>query len=218
MTSPFETELEQVLESYRQGLARSQHDDASDGFNISQVSALIARSVAAVERASGRNSKYSQRVSEVLLQKDHDWNRLARAVGVVDALLHDLRQGFTRSIEELLHADVFSDFIEMADHLVNSGYKDAAAVITGSTLEAHLRQLASKHLIVIEQDGRPKKADVLNAELTKAEAYSKLDQKSVTSWLALRNSAAHGDYSEYDKSQVQLMIRSVRDFINRNPA
>ena len=45
---------------------------------------------------------------------------------------------------------------------------------------------------------RPKKTDRMNSELTKAEAYSKLDQKSVTAWLDLRNKAAHGKYDEYD--------------------
>ncbi|MGA2715977.1 MAG: hypothetical protein ABSG41_22980, partial [Bryobacteraceae bacterium] len=62
------------------------------------------------------------------------------------------------------------------------------------------------------------KADLLNSELTAASVYSKLDQKSVTAWLDLRNKAAHGQYSEYAKEQVLLMIQSVRNFISRLPA
>ena len=58
----------------------------------------------------------------------------------------------------------------------------------------------------------------MNSELTKAEAYSKLDQKSVTAWLDLRNKAAHGKYDEYDLKQVALLNQGVRDFISRNPA
>jgi hypothetical protein len=64
----------------------------------------------------------------------------------------------------------------------------------------------------------PKKADTMNAELTKAMAYTKLDQKNVTAWLGLRNDAAHGNYNAYDKNQVVLLISSIRDFISRNPA
>ena len=48
------------------------------------------------------------------------------------------------SLAALAHAEVFADFLEMAQHLLDVGYKDAAAVIAGSALEAHLRQLAVK--------------------------------------------------------------------------
>jgi len=54
--------------------------------------------------------------------------------------------------------------------------------------------------------------------LAKAEVYTKLDQKSVTAWLDLRNKAAHGKYTEYEKEQVVLMMRSVTDFLARMTA
>jgi hypothetical protein len=112
--------------------------------------------------------------------------------------------------------------LEMASHLVDSGYKDAAAVISGSALEAHLRQLCLKAGLSIEisagGDTRPKKADTMNSELAGASVYSKLDQKNVTAWLDLRNKAAHGKYSEYSKEQVVVLITGIRDFITRNPA
>ena len=106
----------------------------------------------------------------------------------------------------------------MSKHLVLSGYKDAAAVMAGSTLEAHLRQIANKFSVQVEVSDRPKKADAINSDLAKISAYNKLDQKNVTAWLGLRNQAAHGNYNEYDKQQVNLLISSVRDFITRNPA
>ena len=77
--------------------------------------------------------------------------------------------------------------------------KDAAAVMIGSVLEEHLRQLCHSHKVDIftlkGMDEMPKKADVLNADLKKSGAYGPLDQKQVTAWLGLRNSAAHGKYS-----------------------
>ena len=107
---------------------------------------------------------------------------------------------------------------KMAQYLLDSGYKDAAAVIAGSTLEAHLRQLCKKVGITTDSGGKPKKADTINSELIKEGAYKKLDQKNVTAWLGLRNSAAHGDYEVYDNMQVNLLISSIRDFITRVPA
>lgn len=104
-------------------------------------------------------------------------------------------------------------------HLLSAGYKDAAAVMIGSTLEEHLRRLADSSSVSItrEVDGVPvaKKTELLNADLAKAEIYSKLDQKAVTTWLDLRNKAAHGKYEEYESRQVELMNQGVTEFMSR---
>ena len=102
--------------------------------------------------------------------------------GILKALREAYRAGYLSSVEESVHADVFSDFVEMADHLLAEGYKDPAAVVIGSTLEGHLRKLAMKNGIAPDNAGRPKKADQLNADLAGASVYSKLDQKSITAW------------------------------------
>jgi hypothetical protein len=106
------------------------------------------------------------------------------ARGMLQALRDDYESGYLQSVVELVHADLFADFLDMADHLIQQGYKDPAAVVAGSVLEEHLRKLCDKHGIdVLKADGTPKKADALNSELAGAGAYSKLDQKSVTAWL-----------------------------------
>lgn len=110
----------------------------------------------------------------------------------------------------------------MADRLLNDGYKDAAAVIAGSTLESHLRQLCQNNGIDTENStkrnrSRPKPASLLNQELGKT-VYSLYDQKTVTAWLDLRNCAAHGKYGEYTDEQVHLFIEGLRDFMERYPA
>ena len=101
---------------------------------------------------------------------------------------------------------------------MNEGYKDPAAVIIGSTLETHLRELCKSNGIDTEikkNDGKnvAKKAEVMNADLVKKEVYSKMYQKQVTAWLDLRNNAAHGKYDEYKKEDVSLMLQGVRQFI-----
>ena len=146
------------------------------------------------------------------------WKCLAQVIGIAKSLRYDLSNGYLKSFEELIHGDVFADYLEMAEHLCTTGYKDAAAVIAGSTLEAHLKKLCAKFSISTTSDLKAKKADTLNSELVKAGVYTKLDQKNVTSWLDLRNNAAHGNYNNYNKDQVALLISSVRDFIVRHAA
>ena len=142
-------------------------------------------------------------------------------IGILRAIKDEIDGGWLQNFKGLISAEIFSDFLEMADYLLNEKYKDAAAVMIGSVLEEHLRQLCIKNNIPIEfeKDGRmiSKKADKLNSELVSANIYNKLDQKNITTQLDIRNKAAHGKYSEYSESQVQLMQQSVIDFMARNP-
>ena len=139
--------------------------------------------------------------------------------GILSAAREELEGGWLSTKKRLISAEIFSDFLEMAQHLLDEEYKDPAAVMAGSVLEEHLRQLCQKHGISTKttKQGRPhpKKADALNADLAKKEVYNKLDQKQVTAWLDLRNKAAHGKYQEYTKEQVSLMLQSLSDFMVR---
>lgn len=143
-------------------------------------------------------------------------------LGILRAVRKELAGGWLRTTVGLVSAQIFSSFIEMAEHLLDEGYKDPATVMIGSVLEQHLRQLADKQGVAVTfVDGRgrtvPKKADSLNADLTKAGVYNLLDQKQVTAWLDLRNKAAHGDYTAYTSEQVRLMNQGVVNFITRIP-
>ncbi len=139
--------------------------------------------------------------------------------GILSAAREDLTGGWLTTTRGLISAEIFSDFLEMAEYLSEEGYKDPAAVMAGSVLEEHLRQLCQKHGIATTttKQGSPlsRKADALNADLAKKNVYNKLDQKNVTAWLDLRNKAAHGKYQEYTKEQVSLMLQSVSDFMVR---
>jgi hypothetical protein len=108
---------------------------------------------------------------------------------------------------------VFADFLEMGEYLLNEGYKDAAAVIIGAVLEDGLRKIAVQRAVAVtSQAGRPLTIDPLNAALANDGAYNKLAQKQITSWAHVRNKAAHGEYSEYTKEQVQMMLMFVQSF------
>jgi hypothetical protein len=217
MPSPFDPQLETLVSEYSALLSRCKYDDGSD-IGETNIRDLQTRCFSAIQRASGTDSIYYKKAVEIGETKNNVYDHVAGQIGVVKSLLSDIRSGFLKSLEEIIHGDLFADFLEMADHLTDSGYKDAAAVIAGSTLESHLRQLCTKFGLATTSSGKPIKADTLNADLVKASAYAKLDQKNVTAWLDLRNNAAHGHYTLYDAKQVALMIAGIRDFITRHPA
>jgi hypothetical protein len=230
--SEFEAEIEAIVQDYEaiveKHVANYQPPSLLDiSYCLSDLDfkKMQTRCLAAIERATGRESIYYEQAKSIIDTKNIDtkddaWKQLTNLVGVTQTLLYNIRAGYIKTLEELVHGEMFCDFLEMAQYLLDNRYKDAAAVIAGSTLESHLKQLCKKKgdISVVNDEGKPKKADSINSELASAKVYSKLDQKNVTAWLDLRNNAAHGDYGSYTKEQVSLMINSVRDFIARIPA
>jgi hypothetical protein len=142
------------------------------------------------------------------------------ARGILKAIKAEIDNDWLSSLKGLVSAEIFSDFLEMAEHLLSEKYEHPAAVMIGSVLEEHLRQLCDKNGIAVTENKNgklvPKKADLLNADLAGQGVYNKLDQKNVTAWLDLRNKAAHGKYMEYNIQQVEFMFQAVTEFISRN--
>ncbi|MHB1246015.1 MAG: hypothetical protein ACYCZH_06200 [Sulfuriferula sp.] len=141
---------------------------------------------------------------------------------LLEELLMELNSSWLWSTHGIATAEVYADFLEMAEGLLDAGYKDAAAVMIGGVLEEHLRRLCIKNGITTthEKDGKTsqKKADTMNSDLASASIYSKLDQKWVTTALDLRNKAAHGHYEQYDKDQVRaILLQSTTNFLQRQP-
>lgn len=207
-----------------ESIVRMYKDVTPDDVLISDSDAqgVLARAEVAINKICGEDSAYTARMRAILEGAYIDRFRAELIVGIVRALKGDLEDGYLYSFSELVRGEMFENLIEMAAHLLEEGYKDAAAVIAGASLESHLRQLSNKNSISIDytaKDGstRKKKAEQLNQELGKS-AYRLFDQKQVTAWLDLRNNAAHGNYSEYDEDQVAKLIEGVGDFISKYPA
>ena len=169
---------------------------------------------AAVESLAPPDSVY-RRQADAALERSGLYNQAASLAGVLRALYGAYLGGYFSSFSQLVRADLFDDFLEMAEHLLEQGYKDAAAVITGGVLEEHLRKLCERQAVDILVGDKPKPASKMNDELAAKGAYAKLDVKSVTAWLGVRNSAAHGRYGDYEEEQVRLMILGVREFAAR---
>ncbi len=138
------------------------------------------------------------------------------AIGILTSIKKEIENGWIVLLKGLVSAEIFTNFIEMAEHLLEEGYKDPAAVMIGCVLEEHLRQLCiANEIETSDPKGKPKKADLMNSELTNAIIYNRLDQKNVTSWLDLRNKAAHGLFGEYNQDQVVSMLKAVTEFMSR---
>jgi hypothetical protein len=196
----------------------AKYEDLSDQ-PIQVLANIMSRSKAAVARIAGTSSEYYRDIEKVMnVQSGRfaDANyKIREVIGAVYALRDDLQRGYLKSVQDIIQSEVFSNYIEMADHLLSQGYKDASAIIVGTTLEAHLKELAKANSIDVESNGKAKKASTLNDELAKSNVYSSAYQKQITAWLGLRNEAAHGNFSIYSNDQVKLMLEGVRLFTTK---
>jgi hypothetical protein len=130
--------------------------------------------------------------------------------GILRAVREDVADGYLSRLQALVAAEVFSDFIDMADHLLDAGYADPAASLTGAVLERGLRQIA------LEREVKVRRRDdltSLNAKCAAAGIYNRLVQRRLQVWISVRNHADHGEFDEYSESDVREMIVGVREFL-----
>ncbi|AIP33456.1 HEPN domain protein [Paraburkholderia xenovorans LB400] len=165
-----------------------------------------------LSRVLGENSAHYQRIKEQFPEYPK-WANVDQAFGVLLAAKDDYESGSIFSVKTLIEAEVFDEFLGQAEHLLEAGYFQPAAVLAGSVLEDGLRKLCIANDITLPDKA---KLDWMNSELAKKGKYSKLMQKRITTIADLRNSAAHGKWDEFEKADVESMLRDVRDFMTKH--
>jgi hypothetical protein len=131
-------------------------------------------------------------------------------VNILMALREDVANGYLRRTADVLAAEVFTDFLDMAGHLLDAGYHVPAASLTGAVLEDGLRRLVvAKSLKVLPGDD----IAALNNRLQSKGAYTPLVRKQVDLWAGIRNSADHGKFEDVKLADVRDMHAGVIRFL-----
>jgi len=152
-----------------------------------------------------------------------DKSDLQHLVGILEALKDAYANGYLATMTEIIDGEVFSDLLDTADHHLQLGQKDAAAVVLGSVLEEHLRRLCRKNNLPVTREEpespavRMKTVD-LNIKLKEAGVYNLDRQKQVAGWLEIRNNAVLGRYANYGREQVVKMSEGIRSLVSQSPA
>ncbi|MGD0780395.1 MAG: DUF4145 domain-containing protein [Dehalococcoidales bacterium] len=129
-------------------------------------------------------------------------------VGVLNGALDDLEKGYLLGQEFLIAGEVFDSILEQAKQLMQSGYKDPAAVLARVVLEDALKRLARGEGI---DDNL--KASSINDELKKRERYPQSQWRFIQAWLDIGNAAAHGNVNEYSADDVNNLIKDLERFL-----
>jgi hypothetical protein len=199
-------------------LAGNARDNVKGG-PLAEIMTWVSRSGYIISKVGGEDSAYdrafqaARSITGFTVIHGNHYAHLCEIWGDLKGLRHGLEAGLLQDLRRLLQADIFADFLEMAEHLLSEGYKDASAVLIGGVLEDTLRKLsASNDLPLLATAGKPLTIEPLNVNLAKAGIYSPLTKKQVTSWADLRNNAAHGDYAKYTVDEVKQMLLFVQRF------
>ncbi|MFH1891534.1 MAG: hypothetical protein ABIK83_02505 [Candidatus Zixiibacteriota bacterium] len=103
-------QLKNIIDDYNILRGQSKYDDLSDRSILDLQHALV-KSMAAIERIAGRSSIYYEHAEKIQGGSDFEGNKLSKIVGIMRSLKEDIEAGYVQTLEELIHSDVFSDFL-----------------------------------------------------------------------------------------------------------
>jgi len=142
--------------------------------------------------------------------KDSSYDDAEQGVAVLRAAREDIEGGYLQKVEMLVSASVFSDFLGMAEHLLDNGYKDPSASLIGAVLEDGLRRICNNNNLTVKSDDN---ISSLNQKLADKDIYNRLRQKEIEVWNKLRDYADHGHFGEYKADDVKNMLAEVGNFL-----
>ena len=165
-----------------------------------------------LENVFGPQSVHVRHFQEILPrggagQVSHSYD-IYPIVGLLTGALDDLEKGYLLGQEYLIAGEIFDSILEEAKLLVQSGYKDPAAVLARVVLEDALKRMARGEGIDENQ-----KASVINDELKRRGKYPQPQWRFVQAWLDIGNAAAHGRFGEYKEEDVANLIENVERFL-----
>jgi hypothetical protein len=148
---------------------------------------------------------------------DFDWG-----IGTLKALKADYEKGFLGDLIAQIEAEFAADYMGQAERLLSEGQSGKfdhvpGAVLAGAVLEKTLRDLCTRlnpAIPTVKDNGAPKGITSLIEDLKKAGAYNELKAKQLRSWADVRNSAAHGQFDQFERADVEQMLKGIRQFLN----
>lgn len=139
----------------------------------------------------------------------------------MQGLRDNYENGFLDNLEERIVANITADYLTQVEGLLDVGQPGQydhvpAAVLCGTVLEDALRRLCERQTPQVptrKPNGDPKNLDSLIQDLQTANVFNKLKADQLRAWAKIRNSAAHGKFSEFDRNDVELMVNGVKNFL-----
>lgn len=147
--------------------------------------------------------------------------QLKQYVSRLKGFKDDFANGLFSDLSLQIEAEIVADYMGQAEQLLAEGQTGQydhvpAAVLAGAVLEKGLRTLCTKQtppLPLVDPKGNPLMMNRLIDDLKKAGVFNELKAKHLRAWADIRNKAAHGEFSEFNRNDVGKMIGGINDFL-----
>jgi hypothetical protein len=163
--------------------------------------------------ASNHYYKYFNEYIEAIPDRWRKWP-MEQGLGVLRAVKGEIDFGPLPQVESLVSGEIFDDFIDMAEHLLDNNYSQVVPSLVGAVLEDALRRIAQAHDVPVKTESD--NIASLNTKLADASVYSNFVRKKVEVWNAIRNNADHGKFADNSEQDIRGMLEGVRDFLGNH--
>lgn len=145
---------------------------------------------------------------------------ISEGVEILKAIRRFVDNELVSGMKNMISREFYGEVAESAKDFLQKGFRVNAAVHMGTALEKRIHDLCTLHGLPLKGPDEKKytPTNTLNDDLKKNGVYGQVTHKHILSWLAIRNSAAHGRGDEFTDAQVDLMIDGVKDFLDTHPA
>lgn len=159
-------------------------------------------------------SSHFQQLREEINRWDRDDG--TKLLGCVKGLKSSYYMGLFNKLPEIIEANVVSNYMAQAEGLLEKNYHVSAAVLAGAVLEDALHRLCQRQTPPIELvnvKGDPKSLSPLITDLQTADVFNKSKADQLNSWAKMRNYAAHGEFKQFNRQDVEDMIGGIKRFL-----
>lgn len=184
-----------------------------------EVRGFVAAVAAEVVRIAGRESEHYRQLAPPPADGRpfcSDENIPAAAFGVLSVLREAVAGGHLETLAARVRAALHDDLLEQATELLAGGYHVAAVVLIGGVLEQRLRQLHAR--LGGAAIARPSLSAFNDALRDRDGAYGQATWRQIQVVGDVRNHAAHGEYAQVQRAQVDEALAFVRRFLAEHEA
>ena len=193
---------------------------------------LTPQELEAQQKLEGWNVNYLSLLDQILPPRSVHRKSLDETVRLSSPLLNtrisqlkglkdDFHKGYLGDLGLEIESAIAADYMSQAEQLLAEGHSGKydyvpAAVLAGAVLEKSLRTLCDKQspsISTVNDKGKPLTLNSLINVLKQNNLFNELTAKQLRAWADIRNSAAHGNFDEFNRSQVDLMIQGINDFL-----
>jgi hypothetical protein len=143
-----------------------------------------------------------------------------KLLGVITGLKTALENGLLESLIYRIEAEIHGDYLSISERLLHNYSGELnhapAAVLLGAILEDSLRRICTRQeppVDTTKSNGEYKTLNTLIDDLKRIGFINELKAKQLRAWADIRNSAAHGRFETFTRTDVEQMLSGVTTFL-----